>query len=173
MEATSLETQSLKRSDKISHPYHQGGWLILCNLLNEWVAKGVASDPHVFINIWIIPSWRILWCNADGSLRKRFATNNYISTTKINKLRLWQILNFFSIVYSLKYGFWKKSLRKNATLNSWTIFLHKKVLIVMNHNIWKKNNDLLLQVPFCDERSVQLFRVASFRSAGLLTKSIL
>ena len=51
---------------------------------------------------------------------------------------------------------------KNATLN--TFFLHKKVPVVMNHNIrFFKCYDLLLQVPFCEEKSVQLFRVAFFR----------
>ena len=34
----------------------------------------------------------------------------------------------------------------------------------MNHNIWKKIvcYDSLLQVPFCEDESVQLFRVAFF-----------
>ena len=54
-----------------------------------------------------------------------------LSTTKIDKLRLWQILNFFSIVYSIKHGFWKKSLRKNATLSS----SQKPVPVLMNQNI--------------------------------------
>ena len=26
--------------------YNRGGWIILYDLLNEWVAEGVASDPH-------------------------------------------------------------------------------------------------------------------------------
>ena len=26
--------------------YNWGGWLILKDLLNKWVAEGVASDPH-------------------------------------------------------------------------------------------------------------------------------
>ena len=44
--------------------------------------------------------------------------------------------------------------------------LHKKVPVLMNHNIWKRNvcYDSLLQVPFCEDESVQLFRVAFFRS---------
>ena len=52
--------------------------------------------------------------------------------------------------------------------------LHEKVPVLMNHNNWKKNEcyDLLLQVPFCEDESVQLFRVA-FLSKWLLTKSIL
>ena len=28
--------------------YNQGEWLILKDLLSEWVAEGVASDPHDF-----------------------------------------------------------------------------------------------------------------------------
>ena len=35
----------------------------------------------------------------------------------------------------LKYGFCKKSLRKKETLNSCTFYLHKKVPVLMNHNI--------------------------------------
>ena len=44
-------------------------------------------------------------------------------------------------------------------------FLHKKVPVVMNHNIWKKIicYDSLQQVPFREEKSVQLFRAAFFR----------
>ena len=42
--------------------------------------------------------------------------------------------------------------------------LHKKVPVLMNHNIWKiVCYDLLLQVPFCEDESFQLFRVAFFR----------
>ena len=52
--------------------------------------------------------------------------------------------------------------------------LHKKVPVLMNHNIFKKIicYDLLLQVPLCEDESVQLFRVAFCRS-DLFTKSIL
>ena len=42
--------------------------------------------------------------------------------------------------------------------------LHKKLPAVMNHNmIFFKCYDSLLQVPFCEEKTVQLFRVAFFR----------
>ena len=42
--------------------------------------------------------------------------------------------------------------------------LHKKVPVLMNHNIWIVCYDLLLQVPFCEDEIVQLFRVAFCRS---------
>ena len=43
--------------------------------------------------------------------------------------------------------------------------LYKKAPVVMNHNIWFffKCYDSLIQVPFCEDESVQLFRVAFFR----------
>ena len=48
--------------------------------------------------------------------------------------------------FSLKYGFCKKSLRKKETLNSCTFYLHKKVPVLMNHNIWKK---LYVMIHYC------------------------
>ena len=52
-------------------------------------------------------------------------------------------------------------------------FLHKKVPVVMNHNYdFFKCYDSLVQGPFCEEKSVQLFRVAFFPK-WLVTKSIL
>ena len=53
---------------------------------------------------------------------------------------------------TLKYEFCKKSLRKNAPLNSWTLFSSQK------------GTCTVLRVPFCEEKSVQLFRVAYFGS---------
>ena len=50
----------------------------------------------------------------------------------------------------LKYGFCKKSLRKNASLTSWTLFSSQK------------GTCSIIQVPFCEEKSVQLVRVAFF-----------
>ena len=45
------------------------------------------------------------------------------------------------------------------------VFLHKKVPVVMNHNIrFFKCYDSLVQVPFCEEKRVQLLRVACFQS---------
>ena len=43
--------------------------------------------------------------------------------------------------------------------------LHKKVPVVMNHNIifFFECYDSLVQVPFCEDENVQLFRVAFFR----------
>ena len=74
----------------------------------------------------------------------------------------------------LKYGFCKKSLRK---MQLWIVehfHLHKKIPVLMNHNIWFffKCYDSLVQVPFCEDESVQLFKVAFFPK-GLLSKSIL
>ena len=37
-----------KLSKASKDAYNRGGWLILWDLLNEWVAKGVAFDPHDF-----------------------------------------------------------------------------------------------------------------------------
>ena len=53
-----------------------------------------------------------------------------------------------------KYGFYKKSLQKDAPLTSWTLFFITKGYQV----------PVVLQVSFCDEKSVQLVRGASFRS---------
>ena len=52
----------------------------------------------------------------------------------------------------LKYWFCKKSLRKNATLTSWTLFSSQK------------GTCSNVKLPFCEEKSVQLVRVAFFRS---------
>ena len=51
--------------------------------------------------------------------------------------------------YLLKYGFFKKSFRKKATLTSCTLFPSQKGTCIL---------------PFCEEKSVQLVRVAFFRS---------
>ena len=43
--------------------------------------------------------------------------------------------------------------------------LHRKVPVVINHNVWFfKCYDSLVQVPFCEDESVQLFRVAFCQS---------
>ena len=43
------------------------------------------------------------------------------------------------------------------------VFIHRKVTVVMNHKIqFFKCFDSLVQVPFSEEKSVQLFRVAFF-----------
>ena len=62
------------------------------------------------------------------------------------------MVKHFNCTFLLKYGFCKKALWKNATLISWTHFSSQK------------GTCSTIQVPFCDEKSVQLFRVAFFRS---------
>ena len=50
----------------------------------------------------------------------------------------WKVQNYWLSLdlAILKYGFWKKSVRQNATLNSWTLsHLHKKVPVVIDHTI--------------------------------------
>ena len=48
-----------------------------------------------------------------------------------HSVRIWYKISasthYRSLLKYLKYGFCKKSLRKNATLTSWTLFFHKKV----------------------------------------------
>ena len=54
-----------------------------------------------------------------------------------------------TIKKQLKYGFYKKSLRKNATLRSWTIFLHKKVAFFRSdflQNPYFKTNLLIFRI---------------------------
>ena len=44
----------------------------------------------------------------------------------LTKLKLTKSDKKLLQIWLLKYGFWKKSLRKNATLNSWTLFSSQK-----------------------------------------------
>ena len=55
---------------------------------------------------------------------------------------------------------------KKATLNSWTLSSSQKGTCSneSKHTIFFKCYDSLVQVPFCEDESVQLFRVAFFRS---------
>ena len=39
---------SIRTMYRVLGIYNFGGWLILFNLLNKWIAKGVAYDPHDF-----------------------------------------------------------------------------------------------------------------------------
>ena len=57
------------------------------------------------------------------------------------------IILMYLRAWTLKYGSCNKSLPKNANLNKWTL---EKIVCY----------DSLLQVPFSEEKSVQLFRVA-------------
>ena len=57
------------------------------------------------------------------------------------------IILMYLRAWTLKYGSCNKSLPKNANLNKWTL---EKIVCY----------DSLLQIPFSEEKSIQLFRVA-------------
>ena len=58
-----------------------------------------------------------------SNIHKDFSFKIFVLYTCMN----FQSWNFFMVInHMLKYGFWKKSLLKNATLNIWTIFSSQK-----------------------------------------------
>ena len=46
-EKWTFKNQFFVKATKLGN-YNQGDWLFLKDLLNEWVSKGFASDPHDF-----------------------------------------------------------------------------------------------------------------------------
>ena len=90
------------------------------------------------------------------ALKHLFSTSNFTST-HLNSFVLehgdFKTKQLRSVL-NLNYLCCKKSLRKNATLNSWTLFSSQR------------GTCIVLQVPSCFlwKKRVQLFRVAFFRS---------